>query len=406
MTDSYILTPSGTHLDGFAEVGETVSFFPVLMHSCANRKAYGGLIRWKLVFNGAETLSEGEFDSSRYSGGVVFRADRPGYYKAVFEAFRNGQSVAEARIGVLARPEVLRPTLPVPEDFDAFWEKQLAELRNVPVAPQLTPLDASGTVAAFDLQAPCAGDRPVSGIFMRPVNAQRGKHPAILLPHGAGVRSAGSTRFAAWAANGFLALDLNAHGIKNGLDPQEYEAINQKLGNYPVRGFETGDPEKTYMRNLFLRVVRALEVLTSMPEWDGRNLWICGGSQGAWQSLAGGALMKQVSGIAVWIPAGCDLASGGWPFNSLTGKKELPPELLRTLPYFDGCSFCSRIGEIPVSFALGLADEVCRADGVMAAYNSLKTGTRELSLHYQMGHEFSASVMASADRFVRSHLRK
>ena len=65
MTDSYILTPSGTHLDGFAKVGETVSFFPVLMHSCANRKAYGGLIRWKLVFNGAETLSEGEFDSSR-----------------------------------------------------------------------------------------------------------------------------------------------------------------------------------------------------------------------------------------------------------------------------------------------------------------------------------------------------
>ena len=62
MTDSYILTPSGTHLDGFAKVGETVSFFPVLMHSCANRKAYGGLIRWKLVFNGAETLSEGEFD--------------------------------------------------------------------------------------------------------------------------------------------------------------------------------------------------------------------------------------------------------------------------------------------------------------------------------------------------------
>ena len=45
----------------------------------------------------------------------------------MFEAFRNGQSVAEARIGVLARPEVLRPTLPVPEDFDAFWEKDQYE---------------------------------------------------------------------------------------------------------------------------------------------------------------------------------------------------------------------------------------------------------------------------------------
>ncbi len=403
--DSYMLIVCGSHQERSAKIGETVSFFPTLVNCAGNGKVYDGTIRWELKRNAEQLISNGEIPSASYTGGITFRAEEAGYYKATFEAFRNGKSVAEKQIGVLVAPEQIRPTLPVPDDFSAFWNKQLEELRRIPVKAALTPLESSNQLAAFDLKAECAGNTPVSGIFMRPASVSPGKHPAILLPHGAGVRSAGYGRIAGWAAKGFLALDINAHGLENGHSPDWYQAKGRELAGYPNRGFDSGDPEKPYMRTMFLRVVRALELLAAMPEWDGRNLWIFGGSQGAWQSLAGAALMKKVSGIATWIPAGCDIYNGGWPFAELIGKAEKSPALRRTLPYYDGCSFCAQIDKIPVLFSVGLIDNVCKADGVMAAYNSLKTPHRELILHYQMAHETLESAMAELDRFIMTHLK-
>lgn len=403
--DFYMLIVCGSHQERCAKKGETVSFFPTLLNCASNGKVYDGMIRWKLERNAEQLVSRGEIPSASYTGGVAFRAEEAGYYKATFEAFRNGVSVAEKEIGVLVDPELIRPALPVPDDFTAFWNRQLEDLRKIPAAAVLTPLDSSEQLAAFDLKAECVGNCPVSGIFMRPASVSPGKHPAILLPHGAGVRTAGYGRIAGWAAKGFLALDINAHGLENGHSPDWYHEKGRELAGYPNWGFDSGDPERPYMRNMFLRVVRALELLASMPEWDGKNLWLFGGSQGAWQSLAGAALMKKVSGIAVWIPAGCDTYNGGWPFAGLIGKTEKSPALRRTLPYYDGCSLCSQIDEIPVLFSVGLIDKVCKADGVMAAYNSLKTPRKELVLHYQMGHETFESAMTELDRFIMTHLK-
>jgi len=53
---------------------------------------------------------------------------------------------------------------------------------------------------------------------------------------------------------------------------------------------------------------------------------------------------------------------------------------------------------------VGLIDGVCKADGVMAAYNSLKTPKKELSLHFQMQHETLESVICELDRFIMTHL--
>ena len=173
---------------------------------------------------------------------------------------------------------------------------------------------------------------------------------------------------------------------------------------YPIWGFESGDPEKPYMRNVFLRLVRALECLSDMPEWDGRNLWVFGGSQGAWQGLAGAALMPKVSGAALWIPAGCDIYAGGWPFAHLIGKTR-PEGLRRTLPYYDAGSFATRIKDIPVMFSMGLIDEVCKADGVSAVYNRLATPLKRRELHERMQHETGSSVILELTRFIMENLK-
>ncbi len=403
--DSYFFILCSSHQDRPAKIGEKISFFPTLLNRDGNRKVYDGTIHWKLEYNGEKLLGTGEFSSAGYTDAVTFTADKAGWYCASFEGFINGEKVTELRIGAIAAPETIRPALPVPEDFRSFWTKQLDKLKKIPLEYKLSPLDASDTAASFDLQAPCAGGQNVSGIFMRPAECSAAGHPAVLLSHGAGLRSAGYGRVAYWAAKGFLALDINAHGLENGHAPQYYqEKAENEFAGYTTRGFDSGNPEKVYAVNMFLRVVRALEVLASMPEWDGENLWIFGGSQGAWQSLAGAYLMPKVSGIACWIPAGCNMYDGGWPFAHLIGK-EKPEALLKTIPYFDGCSFAAGIDRIPVHFSVGLIDYVCKADGVMATYNSLKTPHKELEIHYQMQHETMESVMTALDRFIITNLK-
>lgn len=395
----------GTHCERPAKVGETVGFYASPVTIGTNRVCFDAVVRWKLKYNGEIILDQGEFPASDRSAGVAFTAGRPGWYMAIFEVFRNGVLDAAGKIGALVAPERLEAALPVPEDFDAFWERQLEALHRIPAQMRLTPLNASGMVSTFDFQANGGDDGvPVRGVLARPAKAAAGGHPAILLPHGAGVRSSDYGRIAVWAAKGFLALDINAHGLENGRDPAWYEEKEKAFAGYPQRGFESGDPEKPYMRNVLLRAVRALECLADMPEWDGRNLWVFGGSQAAWQGLAGAALMPKVSGAALWIPAGCDIYGGGWPFAHLIGG-ERPEGLRRTLPYYDGGSFATRIKDIPVMFSVGLVDEVCKADGVAAAYNRLATPRKRYELHERMQHETGSSVILELTRFIMGNLR-
>lgn len=395
----------GTHCERPAKVGETIGFYASPIAFAANRVCFDATVRWQLKYNGEFILNQGEFSAGDRSAGVVFTAERPGWYMAIFEVFRNGELDATGKIGALVEPELLEAALPVPEDFDEFWKKQLDSLHRIPAEMRLTPLNSSDLISTFALQANGGDDGvPLRGVLARPAKTVRGGHPAILLPHGAGVRSSDYGRIAVWAAKGFLALDVNAHGLENGHEPSWYEEKDKEYMGYPIWGFESGDPEKPYMRNVFLRLVRALECLSDMPEWDGRNLWVFGGSQAAWQGLAGAALMPKVSGAALWIPAGCDIYAGGWPFAHLIGQ-ERPEGLRRTLPYYDAGSFATRIKDIPVMVSMGLVDEVCKADGVSAVYNRLATPLKRRELHERMQHETGSSVILELTRFIMGNLK-
>ena len=57
-----------------------------------------------------------------------------------------------------------------------------------------------------------------------------------------------------------------------------------------------------------MRVLRALEYLKTRPEWDGKNLGVNGGSQGALQATWGAALDPDVTEANVYINWCCNLA--------------------------------------------------------------------------------------------------
>lgn len=55
--------------------------------------------------------------------------------------------------------------VPEPADFDAFWEKQKARLKSVPMKYKMEKVSAEGAdPEVFAVSVDCAGPRPVTGI--------------------------------------------------------------------------------------------------------------------------------------------------------------------------------------------------------------------------------------------------
>jgi cephalosporin-C deacetylase-like acetyl esterase len=115
--------------------------------------------------------------------------------------------------------------------------------------------------------------------------------------HGAGVYSAARgfppyqpehyppfLSLADWAAKGVLALNINAHGIPNGREPEFYDELGGPggaLAGYTHRGKESR--ERLYFTGMCLRLLRAVDVLTAQPQWDGQKVAVIGVSQGGLQ---------------------------------------------------------------------------------------------------------------------------
>lgn len=302
----------------------------------------------------------------------------------------------QALCGMGFAPLEIRQSCPPPPDFDAFWARRKAELAQVPMRPRLDPLPPlpglEGKVEAFDVRLACLGGAPVSGYFARPAGAAAGSLPAFLSLHGAGVH--GAYRMDSRAAQGMLALDINAHGIENGKpEPYYQELAAGRLNGYPFIGADR--QEQSYFLGMFLRVVRALEFLKAQPEWDGRTLIAFGSSQGGAQAIAAAGLDPQVSLCVALVPAMCEhlgfLAGrpSGWP-GLVKFKDGVPlnPAAAVNTAYFDASSFAARM-KAEAFFNVGFVDVACPPASVYAAYNAVPT-PKEMENRPDMGHSYEA----------------
>ena len=75
---------------------------------------------------------------------------------------------------------------------------------------------------------------------------------------------------------------VNAHGIENNREAAYYTALARgELRGYGFRNEENQKPESCYFNNMILRDLRALEYARSLPEWNRKEIYLIGGSQGA-----------------------------------------------------------------------------------------------------------------------------
>ena len=311
-------------------------------------------------------------------------------------------------IGVLVSPDKIRPGNPdEPADFDEFWKARRAELDKVPVRAERTEVPLApeyAKVVCYDVKVDCVGGAPVSGYLCMPRGAKPKSLPALVKYHGAGVRSA--VKRPAYAINA-ISFDVNAHGIENGKPGSFYKALNNgRLKGYSHLGF--ANDKTVYFIGMFQRVMRALDYVKSLPEWDGKTLIVQGQSQGGGQSLAAAALDPQVTLCCANVPALCDLGGRslgrrpGWPIASLPHKIQTDAAVRARTAYVDGVFFARRI-KCPVYMSTGLVDHTCVSSAVFSAFNSIPAGVeKHMYINPSGNHDTSDSI--EGDTVIRKIL--
>ena len=376
-------------------------------------KPAAGVVEWAILKDGLATDQKGSAELVEGKAVATGSLNEPGFIqvRAVYRANAKARIAPVTGLaGAAIDPTQIKRSLPVPEDFDAFWAGMKQKLSAVPVAPKLISVKASlPAVESFDLTAPAHGLQ-ISCYLSKPVGAKPRSLPIILTVHGAGVSDSSLGGSAGWASKGFLAMDMNAHGLPNG-KPRQYYA---DLYAGPMKGYrfeQRSDREKAYFTGMMLRLVRAIDVLTAQPEWDGKHVVVSGTSQGGDQAIAAAGLDARVTFFAAGVPAGCDHSGmlvgriAGWP--KIVPVEEGKPDMavIEAARYVDCMNFATRTKAAGAYFTVGFIDGTCPPTSVYAAYNQL-TIPKEIYDDIPSGHSHSQAARDGMTKAVMRHVGK
>jgi cephalosporin-C deacetylase len=372
---AYALAIATQRDDATYRVDEPVTFIITVTRD--GQPQPDGDVSWSLTKDGVAPIMHGTAPIKDGKALVTGRLSEPGFLQCKVVFTRGADSVRNLGAAAID-PLLLRPSLPVPDDFDAFWESKKRELAAIPLNAKLTPVSTRETgIELFDVEADSVGDRPMRGYYARRAHAAPKSLPAIITLEGAGVYS---TRLEpwllSWAKAGFISLELNAHGLPNGKEPAYYQALEQgALKDYPFFGRESR--ETSYFLHMYLRALRGADFLAAQPEWDGRVLISSGLSQGAAQAIFVASQDRRVTFLSAGVPAMCDhsaMLAGrvpGWPRLVPNGPDGKPAaNVLEASRYFDSVNFASRV-RVPSFFVIGYIDQVTPPTAGYVAFNTL-----------------------------------
>ncbi|RZK43153.1 MAG: acetylxylan esterase [Pedobacter sp.] len=314
---------------------------------------------------------------------------KPGFLRCVATVTVDGREYSSmATVGFA--PHLILPTVASPADFDQFWSTAIAESSKLPmdVNMQFLPSVSTENVNVYQVSIQSYNRHTrVYGILCVP--KKKGKYPAILKVPGAGARP--HTGDIATAEKGFITLDISIHGIPVNLDPVVYQNLmTGALKNYMTSGLD--DKDQYYYKRVYLGCLRANDFLVSLPEYDGSNLGVMGGSQGGALSIVTASLDSRVKYLVAIHPALSDLTgylhgrAGGWPhlFDKNNAKYHQKPDKIATVGYYDVVNFAKRL-KVPGYYTWGFNDDVCPPTSMYSFFNTI-TAPKQLYLALEVGH--------------------
>ena len=322
----------------------------------------------------------------KVDGGTLSKA---GFLRCIAIAEVDGKEYRNLATAGFA-PGNIQPTVENPADFDNFWEKAKEDLAKIPMDAKMTLMPERCTektnVYHVNLQNYRLGAR-LYGILCVP--KKEGKYPALLQVPGAGVRAYGGD--IATAEKGVITFQIGIHGVPVDMNPTVYT----DLGAGPLSGYfnyNMDDKDRFYYKRVYLGCVRANDFLTSLPQYDGTNLAVTGGSQGGALSIITTALDSRVKSLGAFYPALSDVTgylfdrAGGWPhyFDKANRSANEKKDKIATLSYYDVVNFARRV-KVPGYYSWGYNDETCPPTSMYAAYNVI-SAPKELYLALDTGH--------------------
>jgi cephalosporin-C deacetylase-like acetyl esterase len=328
-------------------------------------------------------LKDGQF---KIDGGTM---KEPGFLRCKVSAVVDGVRYENLATAAYS-PEQIKPTTELPADFVQFWDNAKTEAAKIPMDAKLTLLPDRCTervnVYHANIQNYKTGMR-LYGILCVPKKA--GKYPAVLKVPGAGVR--GYTGDVAMAEKGVISLEIGIHGIPVTMDPSVYVDMSRSvLDGYMF--YNLDDRDRYYYKRVYLGCVRAIDFLYSLPEFDGINLGVTGGSQGGALSIVTAGLDSRVKYLAAFYPALCDVTgylygrAGGWPhmFNDANKAFNAKKDKIETSKYYDVVNFARQV-KATGYYSWGYNDVTCPPTSMFSAYNVIQA-PKSLFIYEETGH--------------------
>lgn len=302
----------------------------------------------------------------------------PGFRDLRLSVKRDGK-VSKHHVKVGFSPEKIQPYTKNPADFDSFWAKNLDELKKVPLSYTIEPAPEYTTdkIDAWLVKLTVSPQgQSIYGYLTMPKGAKPESHPIVMCPPGAGIKTIKEPlRHKYYAEDGAIRFEMEIHG----LDPRLPESVFKDISK-AFSGKENGylqnsldNKDNYYMKRVYLACVRAIDFLTSLPEWDGRNVAVQGGSQGGALAIVTAGLDPRVTACCANHPALSDMAgykagrAGGYP-HFFRDKSMDTPEKINTMAYYDVANFARRV-KCPVRMTWGYNDDTCPPTTSYAVWN-------------------------------------
>lgn len=289
----------------------------------------------------------------------------------------------------------------VPEDFDQFWLKTVAEAMAWPIRftrSWRNDFDLSGfNVETIDFEG--LGGEQLHGWLAFPPGAKG--LPAFIWIPPYGRESLLPDQYG--TREGFVSLSFNFFG---------HPAFHQEKYIVERGYFSEGaaDPHTFVFRRMLQNAVLATRVLQSQTEVDEQRIAAMGMSQGAGMSIWLGAWCDAIKAVCADMPFICNVnqalkTAHRYPLKELTDFMATIPlgeqRVLNTISYFDTVNQATRC-KVPTHVSLGLKDPACRPENVRSCYSALP-GAKELQV-YDWGHDWHADMVEKNRNWLMRHI--
>ncbi len=272
----------------------------------------------------------------------------------------------------------IEPYTAMPSDFDSFWKSNIDEMHRRPLSYTKDYVSEYSTNKMDCYLVKMLVDQKGHSIYaylFYPKGAKAHSCPVVLCPPGAGVKTIKEPLLHRYyAESGCIRMEMEIHGLDPRLSQSTFDDLSRAYGSY--LNFNLADRDQYYMKHVYLSLIRAIDLLTSLPEWDGKNVAVQGGSQGGALSIVAAGLEPRVTLCCANHPALADMAgyvekgrTGGYPhFNH--GENMFTDANVKTMAYYDVVNFARRV-KCKTRMTWGYNDITCPPTTSYAVWNVL-----------------------------------